>query len=139
MARVIFGLVSLVCVLQTLAVPLRFRDLAAEAADPNSDILPPIASLNLTAINDAVQSIGAINTGNDADFANSVQQAQQDITSVINGSAADIAQGLNNALSDLAFANAPSDSTTNDQIAAAAAAIHTAIDFTSLAEPEAIF
>lgn len=79
MARVIFGLVSLVCVLQTLAgtsepnviprhltvprVPLRFRDLAAEAADPNSDILPPIASLNITAINDAVQSIGAINTG----------------------------------------------------------------------------
>ncbi|KAJ7648365.1 hypothetical protein DFH06DRAFT_1210051 [Mycena polygramma] len=146
MAPFIFGFVSLVCMLQALAAPLRLRDLASEAADPNSDILPPLFGLNLTAINDAVSSIGAINTGNDAGFASIIQTAQQDITSVSNGSASDIAAGLNSALGDLNVPNtadfgsgtAAAIAAAKDQIAAANGAIQTAIEFTSLAEPEGI-
>ncbi|KAJ7614233.1 hypothetical protein DFH06DRAFT_1344193 [Mycena polygramma] len=146
MARFVFGFVSLACVLLASGAPLLLRDLASEAADPNSDILPPLFGLNMTAINDAVSSIGAINTGNDADFATIVQTAQQDITSVINGSATDIAAGLNQALSDLdvpetadfGSGTAAAIAAAQDQITAANSAIQTAIDFTSLAEPEGI-
>ncbi|KAJ7501109.1 hypothetical protein B0H11DRAFT_1993647 [Mycena galericulata] len=63
MARIMFVLVSVACMLQTLAAPLRSRAATSAAAPDCSTRFDP---QTLTGMTDALNTLGAINAGNEA-------------------------------------------------------------------------
>ncbi|KAF7356102.1 hypothetical protein MVEN_00940200 [Mycena venus] len=139
MARLIFALVSLVCMFQTLAAPLQSRAVTSKEC----------SSFNVQAsigIDAARTSLGSINTGNDIGNARNLLEAQLSLLDANNGTTqiadsllvnappapadanARIVSGLQASLASLSHVVLIVDNSTKAAVAAANASMTTALE-----------